>query len=269
MVLGITNVSPELELSIPFDSDTICPGEFVTLSATAQFGATGAFFYNWDNGLGTGQSHVVNPSSTTTYTVTATDGCSDVKTDQITVEVNPAFTLAFESSDKVCFGENGYAVAIVEGPNEYLIEWDVNPVQLGDTLFAPTGFNYEATVTDILTGCMLSGLTEIPRFPYVNASFLANPNDRCQTTLDRTFSFIDQSAGSDNGYWDFGDGTIIPYVRGENPSHTYDTLGEFRVKLFLANDGACADSAETTVCVVPEESVIYIPECFHPKWRRR
>ncbi len=65
---------------------TICSGAGATVSATAS--GAGPFSFAWDNGLGAGSSHVVNPASTTTYTVTVTsaNGCS--ATQPLTVAVN-------------------------------------------------------------------------------------------------------------------------------------------------------------------------------------
>ena len=263
-VVGITSVSPPLELSVNIEADTICAGEFLTLSAIASEGIGAPYAYTWDQGLGEGAEHAVSPAQSTTYTVIASDGCSDPVSGQISPGVHPPFRLSFASSEAVCFGENGYAVAQVEGPNVYSYEWNTQPPQTGDTLFAPTGFGYEVLITDLLTGCEQEGTTEIPRFPFVRANFLSNPNDRCQTNIDPTFQFIDQSVGADQGYWDFGDGTIEPYVFGENPSHAYDELGEYEVQLFLSFRGECPDSFSTTVCVIPEESGITVPNAFSP-----
>src|SRR5690606_14910371 len=60
---------------------TICNGSSTTISAS------GASSYSWDNGLGAGQSHSVNPTSTTTYIVTGTDANGCQNTDNVIVTV--------------------------------------------------------------------------------------------------------------------------------------------------------------------------------------
>ena len=64
----------------------VCPGGSTTLSASGSGGTT-PYSYQWDHSLGSGQTQVVTPSVTTTYTLTliSDNGCID--TDQVTVTV--------------------------------------------------------------------------------------------------------------------------------------------------------------------------------------
>ncbi len=65
---------------------TICEGGGTTLSAS------GTNSYSWNNGLGSGQSHLVSPVVTTTYIVTGTDAsgwCSNTDTVIVTVNASP------------------------------------------------------------------------------------------------------------------------------------------------------------------------------------
>lgn len=76
------SVNPLPAVDAGLDQEVCEEGE-ITLTAT------GADTYNWDNGLGNGESHTVTPPSTTTYTVTGTDGNNCQNTDQIIVTVFP------------------------------------------------------------------------------------------------------------------------------------------------------------------------------------
>ncbi len=69
---------------------SICTGASFVISATAS-GSVGPYTFNWDHGLGTGQSHSVNPLATTTYyvTVTSSTGCTAVDLLTITVTACP------------------------------------------------------------------------------------------------------------------------------------------------------------------------------------
>ncbi len=62
-----------------------CPGENIQIGVSAS-GGNGALTFSWSNGA-SGQSQIVNPLTTTTYTVTvsASSGCTAV--DQVTVNV--------------------------------------------------------------------------------------------------------------------------------------------------------------------------------------
>jgi len=61
----------------------ICEGESSDISAT------GASTYVWDQALGPGSGHTVSPSSTTTYSVTGTDGNGCSATDAVTMLFTP------------------------------------------------------------------------------------------------------------------------------------------------------------------------------------
>ncbi|RMZ58596.1 gliding motility protein [Chryseobacterium nematophagum] len=81
----------------------ICVGESVTLTATG--GAT----YNWQNGLtGNGNTQVVSPSTTTTYSVYAVgaNGCVSTTPATVTVVVGPPTAMVAASKTKICAGES-------------------------------------------------------------------------------------------------------------------------------------------------------------------
>jgi gliding motility-associated-like protein len=263
---AVTIVSPPVEVITSFDTDSICYGEFLTVSATASGGASAAYSYVWNQGLGPGRSHPVSPAGTITYTVTASDGCSDPAQASSTIVVNPQFTLSYSISDTVCFEEPGYAVAHVNGPGNYAIAWDVQPPQNGDTLFAPAFYDYDLTVTDLLSGCQISGNVVIPSHPYVRADFTPNPNNDCGSAESPEISFIDLSTGGTQGIWYFGDGTSAPYIAGNAPVHTYQDTGKYTVTLIFDNNSGCADTATAEVCIIPEKAGIYIPNAFSPNY---
>ncbi|MEM6264093.1 MAG: gliding motility-associated C-terminal domain-containing protein [Bacteroidota bacterium] len=264
-VEGIVTVGDPLSLQMAFIQDSICFGEFVTLSATASGGATGNIRYTWNQGLGEGRNQPVSPEQTTVYTLVVTDGCTQPLSGQVTVFVAPQFELSFRGSGPVCFGEQGYAIVEVDGPNLYAFEWNTNPPFGGDSLAAPTGFNYVVTVTDLLTRCQDSDRTEITSFPFVRANFNVVPNAECVTMDDPVVQLLDLSTGGTVGQWNFGDGTTAPYTGGSPPPHTYPAVQQdYTVSLVLSVDGNCPDTATSTACVVPPESGIAIPSAFSP-----
>ena len=75
------------QLSVEAGADrTICVGEMLQLTGTS---STGNGTFTWTDGVNTfnGASIEVSPESTTTYSLSVDDGC--VKTDEVTVTVNP------------------------------------------------------------------------------------------------------------------------------------------------------------------------------------
>lgn len=80
----------------------ICVGESVTLTATG--GAT----YNWTGLPGNGNTQVVSPTVTTTYTVFAvgTNGCISANPATVTVVVGPPVATVAASKSKICVGES-------------------------------------------------------------------------------------------------------------------------------------------------------------------
>lgn len=80
----------------------ICPGESVTLTAT------GGVSYIWSNLTGTGNTQVVSPATTTTYTVTAigANGCVSANPASVTVIVGPPTAIVAASKSKICAGES-------------------------------------------------------------------------------------------------------------------------------------------------------------------
>jgi len=85
----------------------VCPGAAVTLNVTSP---NPDYTYVW-NGTLNGPTHTVNPTSTTTYTVTAIDnsanefaGCGNVRTVTVTVNPGVATPIVTPAADTVCIG---------------------------------------------------------------------------------------------------------------------------------------------------------------------
>lgn len=127
-----------------------CEGTAVTLSAT------GGTSYQWNTGS-TSQSIVVNPNTTTTYSVQVTqNGCTS--TDSVVVTVNEQPTVDAGSDQTIFMGES--AVLTATGADSYL--WStgettqsitVNPVL--DTSYSVTGTIGNCESTDTVTVFLL------------------------------------------------------------------------------------------------------------------
>ena len=87
----VTVLADALPMANAGPDTTICPG------ATTILTASGGVSYAWDNGLGAGASHAVNPASATTYTVTVTGANGCTATDQVIVSMASVPTLTVSS----------------------------------------------------------------------------------------------------------------------------------------------------------------------------
>ncbi|MCT4580141.1 MAG: gliding motility-associated C-terminal domain-containing protein [Flavobacteriales bacterium] len=142
----------------------ICDGASVTLSAA------GADSYLWGNGLGSGQSHTVSPSTTTSYTVTGTQnatGCTD--SDVITIVVNNLPVIAANASpnDSLCIGES----LTLTGSGATTYTWN-NGVADGVAFIPNLGSTeYVVTATDA-NGCTGADTIDVEVFslPAISAS---------------------------------------------------------------------------------------------------
>ena len=117
----------------------VCEGSSTSITAT------GAQNYTWDQMLGSGASHIVTPSTETTYTVTGTDANMCSNTDSVTVSVNPAAIADAGVDVAICAGDSTTLMA--SGGSTY--QWDSNLGSSASITVSPTtNTNYGVTVTD-------------------------------------------------------------------------------------------------------------------------
>jgi gliding motility-associated-like protein len=78
---------------------SICPGTPTTISAS------GGVTYDWDNGLGAGDTHTITPTATTTYTVIGEDanGCEGTDAVTVTLYTNPTAVLTGDAT--ICLND--------------------------------------------------------------------------------------------------------------------------------------------------------------------
>jgi PKD repeat protein len=191
---------------------------------------------------------------TVTLTVTDGHGCSDTETKLDYIDANDGPTADFSADPLSCCTplEVSFTDQSAEGSNA-ITEWlwdfgdgntstDQNPTHTYNTA---GDWTVTLTVTDG-HGCS-DAETKVD---YIDANdgptadFSADPLSCC-TPLE--VSFTDQSAEGSNAItewlWDFGDGnTSID----QNPTHTYNTAGDWTVTLTVTDTHACSDT-ETKV----------------------
>jgi len=158
--INVVDNTPIVTLS--FSSDTICAGNSVSLTVS------GADSYLWSN-LSTDSIITVNPTTTTTYSVTGTNiyGCSDLDTLIITVIDANLNTSAIP--DSICLGSS--STLSVSGADSYL--WSNLSTDSIFTINPTTTTTYTVTGTDS-NGCSGTESIIVTVLPSINAQIISN-----------------------------------------------------------------------------------------------
>ena len=115
---------------------TICKGKSTTLTVT------GGVTYLWNTG-NTGANIAVAPSTSQSYTVTASNAYGCMSSTSASVTVNALPTVTFSGNTTICAGESASVMA--SGANTYA--WSTG-VQTATATFSSAG-NYTVTATDL------------------------------------------------------------------------------------------------------------------------
>jgi gliding motility-associated-like protein len=261
-------VNPPLNLSV-LGATTICSGDTATLSVSPT-GGDGNYTVNWTPGNFTTNSIAVNPATTTTYTVTVTDGCSTPSaTANVTVTVNqaPVVTMsadALTGCAPLCVNFTGQSSG-----NCASVAWDFGDLnssnqQNPNNCYTQAGsYSVTFTCTDAI-GCI--GTVTIPNMITVNpvpvAAFTSDaPNNLIvlQSGGTAQVCFIDNSQAATTWNWLFDNGTSTQ----QSPCFQVNDTGYYCAELIVQSAGGCADTTE--LCIdVENEAVFSIPNVFTP-----
>ncbi|MEO0405132.1 MAG: hypothetical protein AAF193_09705, partial [Bacteroidota bacterium] len=137
------NPAPTVSLSNPV---SICEGEATTITATTDDAV------EWNFGLGSDLSIEVNPSETTTYVATATNGfqCSSEASVEIEVLDLPNVNAGFDAA--ICFGEQ-YSLS---GTGDGNISWGIPGESNGDVDVQPEETTVYTLTSVGVNGCVAS-----------------------------------------------------------------------------------------------------------------
>ena len=238
-----------LPIVIAQDDTVIC------LGGTVPIMASGALTYSWDNSLGTGASHTVSPTTTTTYTVVGTDTNGCVNTDDVTVTVNPLPIVSAGNDTNLCLGAS--TILTATGANTY--SWD-NGLGTGasHTVSPTTTTTYTVVGTDA-NGCVNTDSVTVGINSGLNANFTATP---LLGTPPLNIVFTNNSTGT-TFYWDFGNGKKDTTTTPNGTTATdYLTTGTYTVMLIAELNG-CRDTMLITINVF-SNSLLIIPNIFTP-----
>ncbi len=230
----------------------VCSGNSTTLSKSGGSLGTGASWKWYKNScggtyVGSGSSVSVSPTTTTTYYVRAEGDCNTTSCASVTVIVNPLPTAQFSTS----------STTINEGDCINFIDQSTNTTSWSWTFTGATPnsstsqnpinicYNTQGTYTVTLTATNSCGADTETKTNYISvygnspiADFTGTPTSGTESL---TVQFTDQSSNSPTSWsWNFGDSDTST---DQNPTHTYNNLGNYTVSLTATN--SYGDDTET------------------------
>lgn len=258
---------------LAFQDATICPGDSAQIEASAIGGDGGPYTYTWTDDQGgpvlNGELHVVYPNTTTTYTVSVTDGCeTPAGANQVTITVVPLPDLQFSADNLAgCTPLTVNFITLTNPAQVSQCEWDfgngVTSDNCNETFTFATPGCYDITYAVITPeGCKVD--TIVPQMICVSelpvADFMVSPQP--STIVNTEINFTNTSIDAVDYVWDFGDGSSSTDV---NPTHVYpnDAPGTYEACLWAYTAAGCADSTCQLV-VIDDEFLIYVPNAFTP-----
>lgn len=221
-------VLPRPNISITAFPPVICSG------ASGLLLALGATNYTWSPGSSVGNTLVITPSVTTTYTVTGTNVAGCTNTAVTTITVNPTPTIAVvASSNTLCSGNS--VTLTSSGALNYLC---LPGAQTGSVIVVSPTVNTTYTIT----GINASGCTDTET---VSITIIAGPTINAtssSTLLCDGIIFSLSAAGATNYTWMPVNliGSNIA-TTATNSINTYTVLGE---------SGGCTNTTTVSVLVI-------------------
>ncbi len=224
-------VNPIPTVNATASPTVICSGASATLTAT------GALTYTWNPGNISGNPVTVNPTITTQYTVTGSNGsCISTKTVNLLVNPNPTLT-ATASSTNICVGSS--ATLSSTGATSYT--WNPGALPGGTVTVSPAATTLYTVTGANGFGCTTSNTVNLIVTPIPTISPAASPATICatkSTTLTAT--------GATNYTWNPGALTGSNVVVTPASNTTYTVIG---------SSGACTSSATILITVNPNPTV--------------
>ncbi len=259
-------------LAVSTAGTSICLGGSANLTASG-IGGNGNYSYSWTPGNITGSSISVSPTASTSYTVTLTDGCTVVSAqDSAAVIIAPSPVVNF-SADKlsgcapVCV--NFTDSSIVQGGSISNWLWSFgdnssSSSQNPQHCFPNAGnYNIDLRVTSS-NGCInsFSKNNYISVFPIPQAAFDSDPviTDIYNSSINFTDHSTVLQGTISNWHWSFGDTTFSGV---KNPTHIYESVGDYPVVLTVVSDKGCIDSVKHVVKIT-YGFTFYSPNAFTP-----
>lgn len=230
----IKDYTPMSSTVMPGDT-VLCSSDSTVLSTSTQDGIN-PYSYSWSTGDST-NSTVINPSSSTLYTVTTTDQCNDTLVDSLDIKVSkPNVT---PDHDSICQGDTAYLTASIPGARSY--NWSTGDTTDTIKVVPNTTTGYEVTITDSL-GCSDTDTVTAHINPSPNLSVTPEI-----TICEGTTGTLDASGGKDY-MWNTG---------ASSPSIDVSPASDATYTVTATNQHGCTsvDSSEVFVNPYPDPQI--------------
>ncbi|MBK7215000.1 MAG: PKD domain-containing protein [Bacteroidales bacterium] len=255
-----------------FDAGTTnCAGAVVNFTELTSTSFGYVVTWIWDFGDGNSQTinHPNNPNVTHTYatagtynvslTIKASDSCTDIEIQPITIHPNPVANFVFTSAcdgspvDFTDLSQNNGGGSIVQW------DWDFGDPTTGaansSTLQNPSHqfsgvgtfnvFLYVATSN----GCHDTLTIQVTVNPKPGVDFTTQNNCQNNAVLFLPNTAIMSVGAIASWSWAFGDGGTSPL---QSPTHTYTTFGPFSVTLTVQDTSGCENSITKIITIIPQ-----------------
>jgi gliding motility-associated-like protein len=246
----------------PSVAQQICPGDSVLLTASA------GVSYLWSNGKTTSSIYAVNAGSYS-VTITNSQGCTAISA-PVAVSHKPMPTAIQATSDTACTG--GTVVLEIVPQTGVTYSWFEQ--NLGGTALA-TGNSFitpplaESTtyyVTIQANGC--TGLVRFPVMAVIRAVVAVDFGSQAAQKADGGYAVNFQNKTPQGNYsymWNFGDGSATATSTDENPTHIYNSEGDYQVTLKVTDAFGCENSISKMVNVTVDHD-LFLPSAFTPNY---
>lgn len=255
----VSGVSADFSFTPP----ATCAAPFL-VNFTDLTSGPGTITYQWDFGNSTASTQknpIATYSAPGTYTVQLTStsefGCSGTTQKTLTI---PNTTTSFNMPDSVCLNslinfQNNST------PTPVSSVWDFGngkgSTKLSDTTRYTSPGNYSVKLRNTYTNCVDSSIRTIVVRPDPVVDFSAPNVSSCRAPF--TVNFQDISPDATSWQWDFGDGNSSTQ---RNPTHQYNTEGQFTVTLTITDSKGCRNTISKAAfvrIVRPTVSVVNAP----------
>ncbi|TAH42245.1 MAG: PKD domain-containing protein [Bacteroidetes bacterium] len=251
-------------------SDTICPGQNVTITSQSQNGGTSPVYIWRVNGIVTGTNSSSLPASNYAnsdqiqLSFTSNAECltrQDTLSNIIRIITYQPINVQVNGTGNNCPGTPVMLSVQVSGGDggPYTYFWDHSP-ELTDTVIVRpkvTG-DFVVHVQDNCASTIATGTIRIPVLSGPTSALTYSPDE--VSSLNNTVAFQNLSQNAVSWLWDFGDSTFSSQL---NPEHTYDSIGTYQVMLITQSVNGCTDTLRYNI-VVKEDISVFFPSAFSP-----
>jgi hypothetical protein len=249
---GLTYTTPTSSVNVSADTlpivSFIATPQTICVGASSDIKASGSVNYAWAPAVQfsstAGDSVNVAPTTTTQYTVTATNasGCSTVTGINIIVSNGPNANITAFPNDSVCNGVLVVLNSVQGNTNGLTYAWSDGVTTRRDSVTLNASTSYSVTVTNA-AGCTRTATIFITLMPDVVSGFTYSLAGGSKTVL-----CTDASSNGTAYTWYFGNGDSSNV---QSPSVTYATGGTYNITQVVK--GFCgADTTIKTIILTPE-----------------